>query len=125
LTATRGQNGIMVAMPGRTATEAVTRLGALAAVDLGTGATAAALVASAFDLYVHVLAADGGARIVEIGELRAAGTELALDVSLSLYSEGGKRDGANGRLQGRGVSARLGAAIAAAGSPLPSAIVGK
>ena len=125
LTATRGQNGIMLAMPGRTAAEAVTRLGALAAVSLGTGATAAALVASAFDLYVHVVATDGGARIIEIGELRAAGTELALEVGLSLYSEGGKRDGANGRLQGRGVSARLGAAIAAAGSALPSAIVGK
>jgi pilus assembly protein CpaF len=125
LTATRGQNGIILAMPGRTALEAITRLGALAAVGLGTGATAAALVASAFDLYVHAVAADGGARIIEIGELRAAGTEMALDVSLSIYAEGAKRDAANGRLQGRGVSARLGAAMAAAGSSLPSAIIGK
>jgi pilus assembly protein CpaF len=125
LTTTRGQNGILLAMPGRTASEALTRFGALAAVGLGAAAPSAALVASAFDLYVHVVAADGGARIIEIGEPRAAGAELALDVALSLYSEGAKRDAGSGRLQGRGVSARLGAAIAAAGSALPSAIVGK
>ena len=125
LVATRGQNGILLAMPGRTATEAITRFGALAAAGLGTAATAAALVASAFDLYLHVVASDGGARIIEVGEPRAAGTELALDVGLSLYSEGSKRDGAGGRLQGRGVSARLGAAMAAAGSTVPSSLVGK
>ena len=125
LVATRGQNGILLAMPGRTATEAVTRFGALAAAGLGTPATAAALVASAFDLYLHVVASDGGARIIEVGEPRAAGTELALDVGLSLYSEGSKRDAAGGRLQGRGVSARLGAAMAAAGSTVPSSLVGK
>ncbi|HMF44285.1 MAG TPA: ATPase, T2SS/T4P/T4SS family [Polyangia bacterium] len=125
LTSTRGQNGILLAIPGRTASEGVTRLGALAAVGLGASTTAPALVASAFDLYVHAVAADGGARIIEIGELRAAGAELALDVALSMYGDGSKRDLASGRLQGRGVSARLGAAVAAAGSPLPSAIVGK
>jgi pilus assembly protein CpaF len=123
LTATRGQNGILLALPGRSASEALTRFGALAAVGLGGSATG--LVANAIDLYVHVVAADGGARIIEIGEPRAAGTELALDVALSLYSEGAKRDPSGGRLQGRGVSARLGAALSAAGSALPSAIVSK
>jgi pilus assembly protein CpaF len=125
LVATRGQNGVMLAMPGRTPGEAVTRFGALASVTLGATAAAAALVAAAFDLYVHVIAADGGARIIEIGEPRASGTEVALDVALSLYSEGAKRDSGSGRLQGRGVSARLGGAMAAAGSTLPSALVGK
>jgi len=125
LVATRGQNGILLAMPGRSAHEAVTRFGALAAAGLGGAATAAALVASAFDVYVHVVASDGGARIIEIGEPRAAGAELALDVALQVYSEGSKRDPAGGRLQGRGMSARLGAAMAAAGSPLPAAVVGK
>jgi pilus assembly protein CpaF len=125
LISTRGQNGILLAMPGRSAHESVTRFGALAAAGLGGAATAAALVASAFDLYVHVVAADGGARVIEVGEPRASGAELALDVSLQLYSEGSKRDPSGGRLQGRGVSARLGAAMAAAGSPLPSAVVGK
>jgi len=125
LVATRGQNGVLLAMPGRTAAEALNRFGALASVVLGSTASATALVASAFDLYVHVVAADGGARIIEIGEPRASGTELALDVSLSIYSDGAKRDSAGGRLQGRGVSARLGAAMAAAGTTLPSALVGK
>jgi pilus assembly protein CpaF len=125
LIATRGQNGIVLAMPGRTANEAISRFGALAAAGLGGTATAPALVAGAFDLYVHVVASDGGARIIEVGELRAAGTELALDVALQIYGEGSKRDLASGRLQGRGVSARLGAALAAAGSALPAALVAK
>ena len=125
LIATRGQNGVILAMPGRNASEAVTRFGALAAVGLGTAATAPALVANAFDIYVHVVAADGGARVIEVGELRAAGAELALDVALSIYGDGSKRDAGSGRLQGRGVSARLGAAMAAAGSALPSGLVGK
>jgi pilus assembly protein CpaF len=125
LVATRGQNGILLAMPGRTPTEAINRFGALAAMGLGSTATAATLVAGAFDLYLHVVAAEGGARIIEIGEPRASGTELALDMALSLYTEGSKRDPSGGRLQGRGVSARLGAALAAAGSALPSALVGK
>jgi pilus assembly protein CpaF len=125
LITTRGQNGLLLAMPGRTASEAVNRFNALVAAGLGTTAAAPALVAGAFDLYVHVVAADGGARIIEIGEPRAAGAEIALDVSLSLYSDGSKRDLTSGRLQGRGVSARLGAALAASGSPLPSALVGK
>jgi pilus assembly protein CpaF len=125
LLATRGQNGVILAMPGRSASEAVSRLGALAAVGLGATATAAPLVANAFDLYVHAVAADGGARIIEIGELRANGAELTLEVSMSLYADGGKRDAGSGRLQGRGVSARLGAALAAAGHSLPSAVVAK
>jgi pilus assembly protein CpaF len=124
LVATRGQNGVLLAMPGRSATEAVTRLGALAAVTLGA-TSAPALVANAFDLYVHVVAADGGARIIEIGELRASGAELTVEVSLSLYGDGSKRDAASGRLQGRGVSARLGASLAAGGSTLPAAMVSK
>ena len=125
LVATRGQNGLLLAMPGRSPSEAVSRFGALAAVGLGATATATPLVANAFDLYVHVVAGEGGARIIEIGELRANGSELALDVALSLYSEGSKRDAGSGRLQGRGVSARLGAALAAAGSQLPSGLIAK
>jgi pilus assembly protein CpaF len=125
LVATRGQNGLLLAMPGRSPTEAVSRFGALAAIGLGTMATATALAANAFDVYVHVVAAEGGARIIEIGELRANGAELSLDVALSMYGDGSKRDAGSGRLQGRGVSARLGAALAAAGSQLPSGLIAK
>ena len=97
LVATRGQNGILLAMPGRTAAEAITRFGALAAVGLGaTGDGRGAGGERVRSLRARRRAPDGGARIIEIGEPRASGTELALDVALSLYSEGAKRD-AGGR----------------------------
>ncbi len=126
LVAARGQEGLIVALPGRGGVDALNRLAALASVGLGSGGTAAALIASSFDLVLHVAATpDGGARVVEIGEPRSQGADVAVDVALSLYSDGGKRDPLGGRLQGRGVSARLGAAVAAAGGSLPSALVGK
>jgi pilus assembly protein CpaF len=126
LVAARGGEGLVVAMPGRAPVQVLARLAALAGSALGTPSTAAALVASAFDVVVHVAAtAEGGARIVEISEPRASGADLAPEVALALHAEGGKRDAGAGRLQGRGVSARLGAALAAAGSPAPAALVGK
>ena len=126
LVATRGQQGMLLAMPGRSAAEALNRFSALAAPALGAAATAASLVASTFDLVIHVVAApDAGARIIEVSEPRAAGNEVAIDVSLSIYNEGSKRDPAGGRLQGRGISARLGSAMATAGSTVPSSLVGK
>ena len=126
LVATRGQQGVLLAMPGRSSAEALNRFSALATPPLGAPATAASLVASAFDLVIHVVSApDAGARIIEVGEPRASGNEVAIDLSLSIYNEGSKRDAAGGRLQGRGISARLGSAMAAAGSSVPSALVGK
>ena len=50
LVATRGQQGVLLAMPGRSAAEALNRFSALAAPGLGAAATAASLVASTFDL---------------------------------------------------------------------------
>ena len=126
LVATRGGDGIVLAMPGRTSTESLGRIAALASPALGGAVTAASLVATAFDLCLHVvMAADGHARIVEVVEPRANAAEVVGDVALALYNEGSKRDLSTGRLAGRGVSGKLGAAIAAAGSPLPSAVVGK
>ncbi len=126
LVATRGQQGVLLAMPGRSSAEALNRFSALATPPLGAPATAASLVASTFDLVIHVVSApDAGARIIEVGEPRASGNEVAVDLSLSIYNEGSKRDPAGGRLQGRGISARLGSAMAAAGSTVPSALVGK
>ena len=83
-------------------------------------------MASAFDLVVTVMAAtDGSAHIVEVSEPRLEGAEVLAEVALSLHGEGTQRDLGAGRLQGRGVSARLAAAVAAAGSPLPASLVGK
>jgi pilus assembly protein CpaF len=126
LVATRGGEGLVVAMPGRAPALVLGRMAALAASSLGGPATAASLVASAFDVVIHLVAtADGGARIVEISEPRAAGADVTPEVALSLYSDGGKRDPGAGRLQGRGISARLGAALAAVGNPAPASLVSK
>jgi pilus assembly protein CpaF len=126
LVATRGGEGLILAMPGRTPAEVLGRITALAAPSLGGAVSAASLVAGAFDLCVHLVqTAEGHARIIEVSEPRANGVEVVADVALALYNEGSKRDLSSGRLAGRGVSGRLGAAMAAAGSPLPSAVVGK
>jgi pilus assembly protein CpaF len=126
LVAARGQEGLIVALPGRGAGETLNRLSALAAAGLGSPGTAAALIARAFDLVVHVATMpDDGARVIEIGDPRSSGVEVTVEVALSLQSDGGRRDLASGRLQGPGVSASLGAAVAAAGGSLPAAFVSK
>ncbi len=127
LVAARGQEGIIAALPGRSALETLARLTALAAAGLGaTPAAAAALVAGAFDLVIQVVAVtDGTARIVEVSEPRVDGAGVATDSVLAHYGDGNRRDPGAGRLQGRGVSPRLSAAFTVAGSPLPSALVAK
>ena len=127
LVAARGQDGLVAAIAGRSPADTLARLMARASIGLAAPASAAAsLVAGAFDLVVQVVtASDGSARIVEVAEPRVDGATVAADVVLAYYGDGGRRDPGTGRLQGRGVSARLGAAFAAAGSPLPSALVGK
>ena len=47
------------------------------------------------------------------------------DDVLAFYGDGNRREPGVGRMQGRGVSARLAAAFTVAGSPLPSALVNK
>src|SRR5262249_4426897 len=57
MVASRGQEGLVAALPGRSAGGTLTRLTAFAAAGLGaTPATAAALLVGAFDLVVHVVA---------------------------------------------------------------------
>jgi pilus assembly protein CpaF len=127
LVASRGQEGLIAALPGRSTIETLGRLAALAAAGLGaTAAVTTALCASAFDLVVHVVAVtDGTVRIVEVAEPRVAGAALEADPVLAFSGDGNRRDPGTGRLQGRGVSARLSAAFTVAGSPLPSSLVNK
>jgi len=127
LVAARGQEGLIAALAGRSPADTLARLVALASVGLGSPASAAAsLVAGAFDLVVQVVSAsDGSVRIVEVAEPRVDGAAIVADVVLAYYGDGGRREPGAGRLQGRGVSPKLGAAFAAAGSPLPSALVSK
>ncbi|HXT96932.1 MAG TPA: ATPase, T2SS/T4P/T4SS family [Polyangia bacterium] len=127
LIASRGQEGIVAALPGRSPSETLGRLVALVSAGLGaTTASAAALVAGAFDLCIQVVAVtDGTVRIVEVAEPRVEGAGLAADSVLAFHGDGNRREPGAGRLQGRGVSARLAAAFTVAGSPLPSALVHK
>jgi pilus assembly protein CpaF len=127
LVASRGQEGLVAALPGRSTVETLGRLAALAAAGLGaTAAVTTSLCASAFDLVLHVVAVtDGTVRIVEVAEPRVDGASLAADPVLAFSGDGNRRDPGTGRLQGRGVSARLSAAFTVAGSPLPSSLVNK
>ncbi|HTB60290.1 MAG TPA: ATPase, T2SS/T4P/T4SS family [Polyangia bacterium] len=127
LVASRGQEGLIAALPGRSTIETLGRLAALAAAGLGaTASVTTALCASAFDLVVHVVAVtDGTVRIVEVAEPRVDGATLTADSVLAFSGEGNRREPGAGRLQGRGVSARLSAAFTVAGSPLPSSLVNK
>jgi pilus assembly protein CpaF len=124
LLSARGQEGVIAALPARAAAEALRRLSALAAPALGNAPATAALLAGAFDAVVTIIASgDGGARIVEIAEPRATGGELGAEVALAFSGGDGARHGSGEEsLAGRGVSARLAAGLAAAGSPVPSAL---
>jgi pilus assembly protein CpaF len=122
LLAARGQDGILVALPGRSPGEALSRLGTLASVALAGSTAALALAATTFDLVVQVVSvSDGTARIVEIAEPRWSGGALTTETALAFG--GDRHQPGDGRLDGRGVSARLAGALASAGSPLPSALV--
>jgi pilus assembly protein CpaF len=127
LAAARGQEGLLLAVPARTAAEGLARIEALATHGLGAGAgtaSVAPLVCSTIDLVVHVVAnADGGARIVEIAEPKTDAGRLAAESAITWRSDSGRRSGGAGKLQVTGISARLGASLAAVGQSLPSNLV--
>ncbi|HEV3031984.1 MAG TPA: FHA domain-containing protein [Polyangia bacterium] len=125
LAAARGQEGILVAVPARTVAEGLARLEALATPAFGGGAASVApLVSSTIDLVVHVVAnADGGARVVDVGEPKTDAGRVAVESAITWRSDSGRRGGGAGKLQITGVSARLGAALAAVGQSLPSSLV--
>jgi Flp pilus assembly CpaF family ATPase len=119
LAAARGQEGLIVGLPARTVAEGLARAEALAG-----GAAGAPLLASTIDLVVHVVAnADGTARIVDIAEPKSEGGRVSSDLVASWRSDSGRRGDGAGKLQVTGVSARLGAALGAAGQSLPSNLV--
>ncbi|HEX4404277.1 MAG TPA: FHA domain-containing protein [Polyangia bacterium] len=122
LAAARGQEGLMIVAPSRAVAEGLARVEALAAPTFGT-APAGPLVCSTIDLVVHVVAnAEGGARVVDVAEPKMDGGRVIADAVITWRADNGRRGGA-GKLQVTGVSARLGAALAAAGQSLPSSLV--
>ncbi len=122
LLATRGQDGILAALPGRSPSEVLARLATLVSVALAGSTVAPALAATTFDLVLQVVSVrDGTARIVEVAEPRWASGALTAETALAFG--GDRREPGGGRLEGRGISSRLADALAAAGSPVPSALV--
>jgi pilus assembly protein CpaF len=130
LAATRGQEGLVLAVPSRTVFEGLARVEALASASLGGGGgvtAAAALVSSSIDLVVHAVAnTDGGTRIVDIAEPRldatAGGGHVGLEPVVTWRGDGGRRGSGAGKLHIGGVSTRLGAALSAVGLSLPSSL---
>jgi pilus assembly protein CpaF len=129
MTAARGQEGLVFGLPARSASEAVARVGALAArIDGASGV--AQLASTAIDLVVHALSLAGsggaGVRIAEIAEVKVdARDRLATEPALVWRNEGGRRNGPGGGLEILGVSAPLADALASSGSSLPSNLIRK
>jgi len=122
LAAARGQEGLLVVAPSRTVAEGLARVEALSAPTFGA-APAGPLICSTIDLVVHVVApAEGGARVVDVAEPKMDGGHVTADTAITWRADNGRRGGA-GKLQVTGVSARLGAALAAAGQSLPPSLV--
>jgi pilus assembly protein CpaF len=120
--AAHGQEGILCGVTARTIAEGLARLEALAA-PLGAAASVAPLVCSTIDLVVHVVAnADGSARIVDVAEPKLEGGHAVPETVAAWRSEGPRRGTGPGKVQVTGVSARLGAALSAAGQSLPSSL---
>ena len=126
LAAARGQDGVIFGMAGRSASEALARVEALATQNLGASGVPQ-LANSTLDLVVHVVAlSDGGARIVEITEVKLDNANhLTTDPVLVWRSEGSRRGGASGKMQIIGVTSRLAATVAASGGSLPSNLIRK
>jgi hypothetical protein len=124
LAAARGQEGLLVALPARTVAEGLARVEALAAPLGAGGSSVAPLVCSTIDLAVHVVAnADGSARVVDVAEPKVEANHAAAEAVITWRSDSGRRGAGAGKLQVTGVSARLGAALAAVGHSLPSSLV--
>jgi pilus assembly protein CpaF len=125
LAAARGQEGIIVAMPSRAVAEGLARVEALAMPALGAGGAAVPqLMCSTIDLVVHAIAgADGSARIVDIAEPKTDSGHVVAEPVITWRSDSGRRGSGAGKLQVAGISARLGAALAAVGQALPSSLV--
>jgi pilus assembly protein CpaF len=126
--AARGQEGLAVSLAARTPAEGLARMTALATLALGpAGAGAAPLVTSTIDLVAHVVTGpDGAARVVELCEPVGGNNGTAPGAqTVASWRSDGRRGGPSGRIEVDGVSARLGAAMEAAGTTLASGLVRK
>ncbi|MEA2699271.1 MAG: pilus assembly protein CpaF, partial [Myxococcales bacterium] len=125
LAASHGQEGIILGLTARSASEGLARLEALTGQVSGAHGVAS-LANSTLDLVLHVTAlTDGGMRITEVTEVKVDNANrLVVDPVLSWRSEGSRR-GPAGKMQIIGVSSRLAAAMAGGGGTLPSNLIRK
>jgi pilus assembly protein CpaF len=120
-----GQEGAIVAVAARSASDALGRLAALAGSALGGVEHARELAAAAFDLVLCAgTMADGTVRLLEVGEPRAtAGGPPEVATAVVWRPEGDGRGGGAGRFETVGDLLRLGATLAARGVELPAGLV--
>jgi pilus assembly protein CpaF len=120
-----GQEGAIVAVAARSASDALGRLAALAGSALGGVQHARELAATAFDVVLCASTlADGSVRVLEVGEPRIGATgspEVA--TAVSWRPEADDRGGGQGTFEVVGDLVRLGATLAARGVELPAGLV--
>jgi Flp pilus assembly CpaF family ATPase len=118
-----GQEGTIVAVAARSASDAVQRLAALAGPALGGIAQARELCADAFDLVICAgTLADGSLRVLEIGEPKADGSGQGVISPVIVWSS---EKGRGGQFEVAGKLSRLAATLGSRGVQLPRTLARK
>jgi pilus assembly protein CpaF len=118
-----GQEGTIVAVAARSASDAVQRLAALAGPALGGIAQARELCADAFDLVICAgTLADGSLRVLEIGEPKADGSGQGAIAPVIVWSS---EKGRGGQFEVAGKLSRLAATLGSRGVQLPRTLARK
>jgi pilus assembly protein CpaF len=118
-----GQEGTIVALAARSASDAIQRLSALAGPALGGAAQARELAADAFDLVVCAGSlADGSLRVLEIGEPKADGSGQGAVSPVIVWSS---EKGRGGQFEVAGKLSRLAATLSTRGVQLPRSLTRK
>jgi pilus assembly protein CpaF len=117
-----GQEGVLAAVAARSASDALSRLQALAGSALGGGSSVRELLAGSFDLIVHATTMnDGSVRVVEIAEPRSDLEGRVVAEPLLTWRADEGRNG--GRFQTTNAPSRLAATLAARGADVPASVL--
>jgi pilus assembly protein CpaF len=118
-----GQEGTIVAVAARSASDAIQRLSALAGPALGGSALARELAADAFDLVACAgTLADGSLRVLEIGEPKFDGSGQGQVSPVVVWSS---EKGRGGQFEVAGKLSRLAATLGSRGVQLPRSLIRK
>jgi Flp pilus assembly CpaF family ATPase len=108
-----GQQGAIVCLPARSASDALARLEGLASGALGSPDAAKALVTGAFDLVAHVATlADGKVRVLALSEPRLGADRHMAAEALMIFDA---RAGADGSFRATGTQSQLAGTLSALG----------